>query len=283
MSVINSNLAALRASERLATNQSMLTRSLDRLSSGSRLNGASEGAAEMAVSLRMDSRLQRIAAAEDNLANAMSFTQAQDGHLRKLGSVLNRMSELSILAKDGLKSNDDRELYNEEFQQLKAFIRDTADKEFNGVKLFDGGTIPVTKDADGNIFNMETVDLFRGEYRDVWLGEGFNDGPAGMWDGGSHLLTTGDAANAMQKVEVAVVQMGKDIAKLGAAQARISSTAENLAVSKSNMEAVNSRIKDVDVAEESTELAKYNILVQSGTAMLAQANQLPQNVLRLLQ
>ena len=128
MSVINSNLAALRASERLATNQSMLTRSLDRLSSGSRLNGASEGAAEMAVSLRMDSRLQRIAAAEDSLANAMSFTQAQDGHLWKLGSVLNRMNELAILAKDGLKSNDDRELYNEEFQQLKAFMNDTAVK-----------------------------------------------------------------------------------------------------------------------------------------------------------
>ncbi len=281
MSVINSNLAALRASERLATNQSMLTRSLDRLSSGSRLNGASEGAAEMAVSLRMDSRLQRIAAAEDSLANAMSFTQAQDGHLRKLGSVLNRMNELAILAKDGLKSNDDRELYNEEFQQLKAFMNDTAVKKFNGVNLFHGDSIPVTKDADGNMFDVKGVNLFSGEYFDLWsdLHQWGQDNE----HRGTTLSTREGADYAVVRLEMAVAKLGKDIATLGAAQARISSTGENLAVSKSNMEAVNSRIKDVDVAEESTELAKYNILVQSGTAMLAQANQLPQNVLRLLQ
>ena len=171
MSVINSNLAALRASEKLASNQVMLTRSLDRLTSGSKLNDASANSAELAVSLKMDSRLQRISAAEENLANAMSFSQAQDGHLRKLGSVLNRMSELAILAKDGLKSNDDRLLYDEEFQQLKAFMRDTIDKEFNGVKLFEGDTIPVTKDADGDVSNMEKVDLFHPEYFAVWEGD----------------------------------------------------------------------------------------------------------------
>ena len=153
----------------------------------------------MAVSLKMDSRLQRISASEENLAKAMSFTQAQDGHLRKLGSGLNRMSELAILAKDGLRSNEDRELYDEEFQQLKAFMRDTIDKEFNGVKLFEGDTIPVTKDADGDVFNMEKVDLFHPEYFAVWEG----DPAQGLF--GSNWLTTGTSAIAAFDIETAAV------------------------------------------------------------------------------
>ena len=286
MSVINSNMAALRAAGKLQDNQSMLTRSLDRLSSGSKLNNAAEGPAEMAVSLKMDSRLQRIDAVEDNLANAMSFTQAQDGYLRKLGKVLDRMGELAVLAKDGLRSDADRELYNAEFQQLKAFVGDTASKQFNGVGLFEGAEVSVTQNAEGEVFKLNAIDLFREEYNNLWEGntpELDANGDPVVNDEVSHLMTTEAADAVLAQIEVATEQLGKDIAELGAVQSRISSTAENLAASKNNMQAANSRIKDVDVAEESTELAKYNILVQSGTAMLAQANQMPQNVLRLLQ
>ena len=286
MSVINSNMAALRAAGKLQDNQSMLTRSLDRLSSGSKLNNAAEGPAEMAVSLKMDSRLQRIDAVEDNLANAMSFTQAQDGYLRKLGKVLDRMGELAVLAKDGLRSDADRELYNAEFQQLKAFVGDTASKQFNGVGLFEGAEVSVTQNAEGEVFKLNAIDLFREEYNDLWEGntpELDANGDPVVNDEVSHMMTTEAADAVLAQIEVATEQLGKDIAELGAVQSRISSTAENLAASKNNMQAANSRIKDVDVAEESTELAKYNILVQSGTAMLAQANQMPQNVLRLLQ
>jgi len=286
MSVINSNMAALRAVGKLQNNQSMLNRSLDRLSSGSKLNNAAEGPAEMAVSLKMDSRLQRIEAVEDNLANAMSFTQAQDGYLRKLGKVLDRMGELAVLAKDGLRSDADRELYNAEFQQLKAFVGDTASKQFNGVGLFEGTEVSVTQNAEGEVFKLNAIDLFREEYNGLWAGntpELDANGDPVVNNEVSHLMST-DAANAvLAQIKVANEELGKDIAELGAVQSRISSTAENLAASKNNMQAANSRIKDVDVAEESTELAKYNILVQSGTAMLAQANQMPQNVLRLLQ
>jgi len=286
MSVINSNMAALRAAGKLQDNQSMLTRSLDRLSSGSKLNNAAEGPAEMAVSLKMDSRLQRIDAVEDNLANAMSFTQAQDGYLRKLGKVLDRMGELAVLAKDGLRSDADRELYNAEFQQLKAFVGDTASKQFNGVGLFEGAEVSVTQNAEGEVFKLNAIDLFREEYNDLWEGntpELDANGDPVVNDEVSHMMTTEAADAVLAQIEVATEELGKDIAELGAVQSRISSTAENLAASKNNMQAANSRIKDVDVAEESTELAKYNILVQSGTAMLAQANQMPQNVLRLLQ
>ena len=286
MSVINSNMAALRAAGKLQDNQSMLTRSLDRLSSGSKLNNAAEGPAEMAVSLKMDSRLQRIDAVEDNLANAMSFTQAQDGYLRKLGKVLDRMGELAVLAKDGLRSDADRELYNAEFQQLKAFVGDTASKQFNGVGLFEGAEVSVTQNAEGEVFKLNAIDLFREEYNDLWDGntpELDANGDPVVNDEVSHMMTTEAADAVLAQIEVATEELGKDIAELGAVQSRISSTAENLAASKNNMQAANSRIKDVDVAEESTELAKYNILVQSGTAMLAQANQMPQNVLRLLQ
>ena len=266
--VINSNIAALRASNQLQTSQEMLTKSLNRLSSGSKVNDSSRDAADLAVSMKLDAQVQRITAAESNLSTATSFTQTQDGYLRNIGSALDRMSELAILAQDAMKPDEDRALYDTEFQQLAEFITDTASKDFNGVSLFSPGTLPVTTDSEGNTFDLNKVDLSSTAYTDVTAAD---------------LTTTTTAFATLEKVKTAISQLGTDITQLGSAQARINSAAENLSISKSNLASASSRIKDVDVAHESTEFARFNILVQSGTAMLAQANQLPQNVLRLLQ
>ncbi len=266
--VINSNVAAMQASGQLRGNQDALTKSLNRLSSGSKTNDSSGNAADIAVSLKLDAQVQRITAAENNLSSAASFTQTQDGYLRNIGKVLDRMSELAILSQDVMKPDDDRALYDKEFQQLSSFITDTATKDFNGVSLFSTDSLAVTIDSEGNTFSMSGVNLGSTTYTDVTSG---------------NVSTTTAAISALSKIKSAISQLGKDIAQLGSTQARLDSTAQNLSISKMNLSAASSKIKDVDVAAESTEFAKYNILVQSGTAMLAQANQLPQNVLRLLQ
>ncbi len=266
--VINSNVAAMQASGQLRGNQDALTKSLNRLSSGSKTNGSSGNAADIAVSLKLDAQVQRLTAAENNLASASSFTQTQDGYLRNIGKVLDRMSELAILSQDVMKPDDDRALYDKEFQQLGSFITDTATKDFNGVSLFTTNNLAVTIDSEGSTFSMSGINLGSTTYTDVTSGD---------------VSTTTAAVAALGKIKSAIGQLGKDIAQLGSTQARLDSTAQNLSISKMNLSAASSKIKDVDVAAESTEFAKYNILVQSGTAMLAQANQLPQNVLRLLQ
>lgn len=266
--VINSNVGAMQASNQLRGNQDALTKSLSRLSSGTKTNDSSQNAADLAVSLKLDAQVQRMTAAENNLSSAMSFSQTQDGYLRNIGKALDRMSELAILSQDVMKPDDDRALYDKEFQQLGEFITEAGTKDFNGVSLFTVNSLAVTIDSEGNTLGLTGIPLDTTTYTDVT---------------GGNVSTTTAAVSALQKIKSAIGQLGQDIAQLGSTQARLNSTSQNLAISKMNLSAASSKIKDVDVAAESTEFAKYNILVQSGTAMLAQANQLPQNVLRLLQ
>jgi flagellin len=202
------------------------------------------------------------------VANAVSFTQTQDGYLKKIAGALNRMSELSIAAQDVTKSDNDRALYQSEFDQLSAYIASAATKDFNGVSLFSTTALNVTLDSEGNTFTMAGIDLAATTYTDALAGS---------------VATTGAAQAALVVVKAAITQLSEDRAAIGAYQARLNSTADQLTVSKENLSAASSRIQDVDVAAETTEYAKQSILVQAGTAMLAQANQLPQTTLRLLQ
>jgi flagellin len=246
----------------------MLQKSLARLSSGSKIVSPEDDAAGLAVSFRFDAQINRISAANANVANAVSFGQTQDGFLQKVTKALDRMSELSILSQDVTKTDADRLLYDAEFQQLGDYVDDVATKEFNGVALFDGTALNVTTDEDGNTFSMTGVDLTAGAYTTAT---------------GSSVDSAGNAATALTNVKAALDQLGTDRANVGANISRLSMTSEQLGVLKDNLSAANSRIKDVDVAEESTQFARYNILVQAGTAMLAQANATPQSALRLLQ
>lgn len=266
--VINTNTTSQAAVSNLQQSQQALAKSLARLSSGSKIINPSDDAAGVAVSSRLDAQIQRLAAARSNVGNAISFTQTQDGYLKKMGKALERMSELSMMAQDVTKTDADRALYNAEFGALSGYITDTAGKEFNGVPLFSSTALNVTTDADGSTFSMAGIDLSATEYTNAT---------------GSNISTIPSAVTALQNVNAAITRISEDRAAIGSYQARLSHTADQLTISKENLSAASSRIKDVDMAEESTEFAKQNILVQSGTAMLAQANSLPQSVLRLLQ
>jgi flagellin-like hook-associated protein FlgL len=160
--VINTNVSAQSSARLLSESSTLLSKSLARLSSGSKIVSPEDDAAGLAVSTRFDAQVNRITAANNNVNNAISFSQTQDGFLKKVGKALDRMSELSVLSQDVTKQDEDRDLYDAEFQTLKAYITDVAKKEFNGVSLFDGTSQGVTKDEDGNKYNMTAVDLTSG-------------------------------------------------------------------------------------------------------------------------
>ena len=266
--VINTNISSQTAASNLQQSQAALAKSLARLSSGSKIVSPADDAAGLAVATRLDAEVNRLSAARSNVGNAISFTQTQDGYLKKIGSALQRMSELTILAQDVTKSDADRSLYDAEFQQLSEYIGEASSKTFNGVPLFSTTVLNVTTDGDGGTFAMGGVDLNAAAYTAAL---------------GSSIGTIANATTALTNVNTAITQLSEDRALIGSHQARLSYTQDQLTVSKENLTAASSRIQDVDMAEESTTFARENILVQAGTAMLAQANQVPQSVLRLLQ
>jgi len=266
--VINTNTSAQSSARLLGESSSMLAKSLARLSSGSKIVSPEDDAAGLAVSTRFEAQINRISAASNNVGNAVSFNQTQDGFLKKVSKALDRMSELSILSQDATKTDSDRALYNAEFTTLGAYIDDVSSKDFNGVSMFDGTTLDVTTDSDGNTFTTTGVDLTASAYTTATS---------------DTVDTAANAVTALTDVKAAIDQLSTDRANIGANISRLNSTNDGLSVLKDNLSAANSRITDVDVAEESTNFAKYNILVQAGTAMLAQANATPQSALRLLQ
>ena len=265
--VINTNTSAQSSARLLGESSSLLSKSLARLSSGSKIISPEDDAAGLAVSMRFDAQINRTQAANSNVGNAISFNQTQDGFLGKVQKALDRMSELSVLAQDVTKVDADRALYDKEFQTLGSYITNIATKDFNGVSLFSSTSQSVTTDSEGGTFSMSGINLGAGAYTGATS---------------ASVSTAAAAALALTSVKSAITQMATDRATLGATHARLSYTSEQLGVLKDNLAASNSRIKDVDVAEESTSFAKYNILVQAGTAMLAQANSSPQSALRLL-
>jgi flagellin len=261
--VINTNIAAQTGARLLGESTSALNKSLARLSSGLKIVSPEDDAAGLAVSSRFDAQINRTNAVSTNVSNAISFSQTQDGYLKKIAKALDRMSELSVMAQDVTKGPADIALYQTEFAAQAAFINDMATKEFNGVGLLDATDRNVTVDSEGATFTITGVD-------------------GSAYDLSASDVSTGAAA-AQTAVTAMIDTVATDRATVGANISVLSSYNEQLAVLRDNLTAANSRIKDVDVAEESTKFARNNILVQAGTAMLAQANATPQSALRLLQ
>jgi len=270
--VINTNLPSLSGARLLSESTNALSKSLARLSSGSKIIDPSADAAGMAVSMRFDAQINRISAANANVGNAISFSQTQDGYLAQVGTALDRMSQLSMLAQDPTKTVTDLANYNAEFQKLSTYIGDLATKQFNGVALFDTTGLQVTTDSEGTTkLTLANVDMSAGTSIGLAI--------AATVD----LSNATDASTALGLVKTAIDTLAADRANVGANISVLNSYSSQLGVLSDNMTSANSRIKDVDVAGESTTYAKYNILVQAGTAMLAQANQMPNSVLKLLQ
>jgi flagellin len=266
--VINTNISAQTAAGLLQQSSSMLSASLARLSSGSKITNPADDSAGLAVSMNLVAQEGRNTAASNNIANAVSFNQTQDGYLAQVTSALDRMSELAIQSQDITKSDSDRALYNKEFTTLASYVNDVSTKDFNGVSLFTGTSNNVTIDSDGGGFTMTGINL---------TGTTFTTATLGTVD------TLGHAASALTAVKNAITTVATDRATLGANEETLTDFSGQLATLNNNLAAANSQIMDVDVATESTQYAKENILVQTGTAMLAQANSLPQIALKLLQ
>jgi len=265
--VINTNISAINSANQLGQSSSMLAKSLARLSSGSKIVSPADDSAGLAVSMKLNAQISRTDAAQNNVGNAISFNQTQDGYLQKVNDALNRMSELSVLAQDVTKTTSDRTLYNQEFSTLGTYVNDVATKDFNGVSLFNGSTLSVTSDSDGNAFSNVGVNLGNTTYTTAT---------------GSTVSSVSNAASALTNVKAAINQLASDRANIGSNIETLGYYNDQLGSLSNNLAAAKSRITDVDVAKESTNYARANILVQSGTAMLAQANSSPQSVLRLL-
>ena len=267
--VINTNMEALQTANNLNVSQSELSKSLSRLSSGSRIIKPSDDAAGLAVTSRLRAQIKRLDSALSNVVNAVSFTQTQDGFMKTIDKALRRMGELAMLAKDGTKSQEDLNLYQKEFAQLQQYVDNTRTKEYNSVSLFGSSTSAVTVDSDGNTFDMPGIDLSAATYSNSVATT-------------IQLTSPTYASEALEKVKNAISQIAIDRAQLGAVQSRLNFTSDQLSITKENLSSAISRVADVDVATEATNYARYQILVQSGTQMLTQANQLPQAALQLL-
>ena len=272
--IINTNTGSATAARILGESTSALQKSLKRLSTGSRIADLGDDAAGAAVASKFSARITRIAASRSNVGNAISVSQTQDGYMEKVAGALERMSELAMLATDETKSNTDRALYQKEFGELQEFIDTISDKDFNGVSLFGGASVTITV----GLSDSGTASTFATTGADLAAGTNYTDATAAT----TKLDSATYAAAALTTVQNAITQLSSDRAQIGANLSRLETERTTLSVLKDNLSAARSRITDVDVAEESANFARQQILVQSGTAMLAQANVIPQSALRLI-
>jgi len=285
---INTNTASSLAAYNLSSSNVNLQKSLQRLSSGSRINSSLDDAGGLAVSMKLSASIRRTEATQANVNNALSLLQTQDGVLKNAEKVVTRMSELIQLAADVTKSTNDTTLYKTEFESLQSQLGSMLGEEFNGVGMFtDGGaatpytaaTLSVVTSEDGN----QTIDITRQDLGSVGNYVGTSSGAD--LDNVTTAIVFGsatDAAAAISTVDLAIQNLATLRANNGAEQSRLTFAADMLAINKVNLESANSRIADVDIATESANLARYNILQQAGTAMLAQANVSQQSILKLL-
>jgi flagellin len=306
---VNTNSAAASANYHLSRNQSALQKSLTRLSSGSRIVQPIDDAGGLAVSMKLESSITRLNGAQKNVQNATSFLEVQDGILSSAGKILNRMIELKGLSDDVMKNSSDTGNYNREFQDLQQQIYDMSALKFNGVSMFaqfssetnnDEGvfndtaldnTVSVYVSADGS--TGPTVSVNKALLLSALTINASTLAAAKFSDGVANANVKSFAsANAGTRINLSDVSVGvftqaiQNIATLradnGASMSRLRFAGEEMGMQETNLIAAKGRITDVDIAAESTRLAKYNILVQASASMLAQANSSSDVALMLL-
>lgn len=266
--LINTNTSASFAALNLGRSSGLLARSLARLSSGSRLSETSDDPGGMGVGFKLATAIKRTDATARNVSNALSFLQTQAGSLRSASAVVDRMSELAALAGDVTKTSSDVQQYALEFDRLYNELGKLSDDSFNGISLFS------QSGASGHL----TVLLAQDASQQMKIDQSDLAGRVGNLTALRSLTGT-----KVSKVTKAIQELAGLLATNGAQASRLQFALDSLNTSQVNLEAANSRILDVDVASETTKLARANILVQSGAAMLSQANAASQIALRLLQ
>lgn len=271
---INTNVASLDAQKNLNRSQSGLAKSFQRLSSGFRINTASDDAAGLGVSESLKSKIRSFAVAERNTINAVSMANTAEGGLSEISNIVIRMRELAVQAANGDLTSTDRGYLDTEFQLLKDEITRLAEStEFNSLELLAGSTSTITFQVGINTTSFDTLAVQFGGVDIAALGlSGINVGGTGA----------GNANTAINAVDAALGSISTTRARFGAATNRLSIAIANTQTIRTNLAAANSAIRDVDVAEETSALARSQVLLQAGTSVLAQANQAPTLALSLL-
>jgi flagellin len=260
---INSNIEAFNAHRQLAATSDRASKSMERLSSGYRINRAADDAAGLAISEKLRGQIGGLGQAQRNAQDAVSLVQTAEGSLNEVHSMLQRVRELAVQYQNGTLSTSDKAAITAEAQQLASEIeRIGSSADFNGIKLLDGSKTTISFQIGAN--DNDTISVTSAS-----LGNKI----------GTIDVTTSTSISAIDR---AIENVSSMRGSFGAVQNRLEHTLNNLATYQENLMASESRIRDVDMASEMVEFSKNNILQQAGTSMLAQANQAPQAVLSLL-
>ena len=280
MTTINTNVQSLNAQRNLAASSGSLSTSMQRLSSGLRVNSAKDDAAGMAIAERMSAQVRGMNVAIRNANDGVSLAQTAEGALGKIGENLQRMRELAVQAANDTNGPSDRTSLDDEFKQLAAenerVIRNT---KFNGQELLTGSG------GTSGSFTFQIGANTQGDNQVTITTSNMLTEMTASTQGAAATLgsTASSALASMSQLDAALDKVNSQRSKFGAAQNRFDAIIANLQVSSENQAAARGRIMDADFAVESANLARAQILQQAGTAMLAQANQMPQSVLKLLQ
>ena len=284
---INTNVAAMNTYSRLTAANTAKSNSLAKLSSGSRINKAGDDAAGLAISEKMKSQIGGLTQAKRNAQDGISLVQTAEGALNETHSILERMRDLAVQGGNGTLTDDDKAAINKELTALHSELsRIAKDTQFNGMSLFAASNANAS-----NTFTFQ-IGANNGQTLDVGIGKMDGSNLLEIKTAASFVLkaTVGGAANGgmdagdmIDKIDTAIATVSDQRAGLGAVQNRLEHTINNLTATNENLSDANSRIRDVDMAEEMMTFTKSNILSQAATSMLAQANAMPNSVLNLLQ
>jgi flagellin len=275
---IATNISAMTSQRHMIETRRLLDKSLERLSSGYRINKAGDDAAGLAISEKLRAKTRGLVQAQRNASDGISLIQVAEGGLEDVQNILVRLRELGVQSASDTIGPQERRYLNEEYQALKEEIDRIANvTDFNGTVLLDGtgGSLDIQVNTGGqNLLGVDRIsfDAFRADVNTDKLG--------------IEEVTIDTKANAQRSLGIldgAIEHVSSVRGELGAIDNRLSSTIRNLSVSIENLSAANSRIKDVDIATETSELARNNILMQAGTSVLQQANSIPKMALTLLQ
>lgn len=281
---INTNAMSLNAQRNLSTSQASLATSVQRLSSGLRVNSAKDDAAGLAISTKMTAQINGLNAASRNSNDGISLAQTAEAALGQISDLIQRVRELAVQSANGTMADSDRKALDSESRALLDQIDTIATgSNFNGVKLLNGGTTGTSVKIQTGVGASDTVNIDIGDATTGTLNikKAAAQGTAGTSE--IDLSTDVNASKALATLDDALTSVASNRANLGASQNRLSATINNIDATVTNMTEARSRIQDVDFSAETTSLAKAQILSQASTAMLAQANQTQQNVLKLIQ
>jgi len=271
---INTNIAALNSYNQLQNTNFQMKNSLEKLSSGRRINSAADDAAGLAITKKMTAQIKGLSQAQRNSQDAISLIQTAEGALKETHSMLQRVRELTVQAANDTNTAADRTQIQEEIDQLTAQITDIAKQtSFNEKKLLNGNL------ADTTAPLKFQVGANKGDEMELNIK---NMTAASLGVDALDVTAQSTAAQALTTIDAAISNVSTQRANLGAKQNRLEHTINNLSTTEENLTAARSRVRDADMAKQMMEFTKSRILRQAGTAMMAQANQMPQGVLQLL-